>query len=216
MLSLPKSTEFNKRIPKQKFYEKLPVTPAIRNAFREQIKIIYWRNKLATSTLNLASGKQVVEIEVFELRLNSREFDENVLRLIDREIPYHILFLLEYNGKYRAAISYKEAVTSGKTGFKIERYYYTNWMAENELSLRLEGLTTDAIYENLIQQIAGNTLDHEENSTLKERINRQKRREEIEKQIATLEAKIRKERQPKKKFELVSELKQLQNNARTE
>ena len=84
MLGLPKSTEFNKRIPKQKFYENLSVTPAIKTAFTEQIKIIYWRNKLAATTLNLASGKQVTEIEVFEIRLTSPDLDENILRLIDR------------------------------------------------------------------------------------------------------------------------------------
>ena len=95
MLGLPKSTEFNKRIPKQKFYENIAVTPAMKKAFVEQIKIIYWRNKIATTTLNLAAGEQVTEIEVFEVRLSAPKLDESVLRQIDREIPYHILFLLE-------------------------------------------------------------------------------------------------------------------------
>lgn len=71
MLGLPKSTEFNKRIPKQKFYENIAVTPAMKKAFVEQIKIIYWRNKIATTTLNLAAGEQVTEIEVFEVRLSA-------------------------------------------------------------------------------------------------------------------------------------------------
>lgn len=109
MLGLPKSTEFNKRIPKQKFYENLSVTPAMKTAFTEQIKIIYWRNKLAATTLNLAPGKMVTEIEVFEIRLTSPDLDEDILRLIDREIPYHILFLLEHDEKYQAAMGYKEA-----------------------------------------------------------------------------------------------------------
>ena len=56
MLGLPKSTEFNKRIPKQKFYENITVTPAMKKAFVEQIRIIYWRNKIAATTLNLAAG----------------------------------------------------------------------------------------------------------------------------------------------------------------
>ena len=59
MLDLPKSTEFNRRIPKQKFYENLTVTPAMKKIFTEQIKMIYWRNKLAASTLNIAAGEQV-------------------------------------------------------------------------------------------------------------------------------------------------------------
>ena len=212
-MGLPVSTEFNKRIPKQKFYENIAVTPAMKRAFVEQIRIIYWRNKIATTTLNLAAGEQVTEIEVFEVRLSAPELDESVLRQIDREIPYHILFLLEYEGKYRAVIGYKEAA-AGKTAFKVDRYYSTDWLDEDDLPVHLEGLTLDAVYENFVRQIAGDVLVEENGTTLKESIEQQKQREQLEKQIAALEAKIRKEKQPKKKFELVSELKQLQEDAR--
>ena len=157
MLGLPMTTEFNKRIPKQKFYENIAVTPVMKKAFVEQIKIIYWRNKIATTTLNLAAGEQVTEIEVFEVRLSAPELDESVLRQID--LPVH-----------------------------------------------LEGLTLDAVYENFVRQIAGEALAEENGTTLKESVEQQKQREQIEKQIATLEAKIRKEKQPKKKFELVQKL----------
>ena len=82
---LSKSTEFNKRIPRQKFYENLSLTPAIRKAFTEQIKMIYRRDKLSAATLNLAPGERVTEIELFELRLASSDLDENAFCLIDRE-----------------------------------------------------------------------------------------------------------------------------------
>lgn len=211
MLGLPVSTEFNKRIPKQKFYENIAVTPAMKRAFVEQIRIIYWRNKIATTTLNLAAGEQVTEIEVVEVRLSAPELDESVLRQIDREIPYHILFLLEYEGKYRAVIGYKEAA-AGKTAFKIDRYYSTDWLDEDDLPVHLEGLTLDAVYENFVRQIAGEALAEENGTTLKESVEQQKQREQIEKQIATLEAKIRKEKQPKKKFEFVQKLNELKDS----
>ena len=205
LLNFPKSTEFNKRIPKQKFYENIAVTPAMKRAFVEQIRIIYWRNKIATTTLNLAAGEQVTEIEVVEVRLSAPELDESVLRQIDREIPYHILFLLEYEGKYRAVIGYKEAAT-GKTAFKVDRYYSTDWLDEDDLPVHLDGLSLDAVYENFVRQIAGEVLADKNGTTLKESVEQQKQREQIEKQTATLEAKIRKEKQPKKKFELVQKL----------
>lgn len=211
MLNFPQSTEFNKRIPKQKFYENIAVTPAMKKAFVEQIKIIYWRNKIAATTLNLAAGEQVTEIEVFEVRLSAPKLDESVLRQIDREIPYHILFLLEYEGKYRAVIGYKEAA-AGKTAFKVDRYYSTGWLDEDDLPVHLEGLTLDAVYENFVRQIAGEALAEENGTTLKESVEQQKQREQIEKQIATLEAKIRKEKQPKKKFEFVQKLNELKDS----
>ena len=209
MLGLPKSTEFNKRIPKQKFYENIAVTPVIKKAFVEQIRIIYWRNKIAATTLNLAAGEQVTEIEVFEVRLAALELDESVLRQIDREIPYHILFLLEYEDKYRAVIGYKEAA-AGKTSFKVDRYYYTDWLDADELPVHLNGLSLDVVYENFVRQIAGTALGSDKSATLKESVEYQKQREQLEKQIAALEAKIRKEKQPKKKFELVQHVKELQ------
>lgn len=205
MLNLPNSTEFNKRIPKQKFYDNLSVTPALKKAFTDQIKVIYWRNKIAPTTVNLAASDSVTEIEVFEIRLNTPDLDESVLRQIDREIPYHILFLLEYEGKYRAVIGYKEAAT-GKTAFKVDRYYSTDWLDEDDLPVHLDGLSLDAVYENFVRQIAGEVLADKNGTTLKESVEQQKQREQIEKQIATSEAKIRKEKQPKKKFELVQKL----------
>lgn len=53
MLGFPPSTEFNKRIPKQKFYENAAVPAAVKRLFADRLRCIYWRNKLAVSTLNL-------------------------------------------------------------------------------------------------------------------------------------------------------------------
>lgn len=208
MFTLPKSTEFNKCIPKQKFYSNLSVTPTIKKAFTNQIKVIYWRNKIAPTTVNLAASDSVTEIEVFEIQLNIPKLDESVLRQIDREIPYHILFLLEYEGKYRAVIGYKEAA-AGKTAFKVDRYYSTDWLDEDDLPVHLEGLTLDAVYENFVRQIAGDVLGTGESASLKDSVEQQKQREQLEKQIAALEAKIRKEKQPRKKFEMVQELQKI-------
>lgn len=208
MFTLPKSTEFNKCIPKQKFYSNLSVTPTIKKAFTNQIKVIYWRNKIAPTTVNLAASDSVTEIEVFEIQLNIPKLDESVLRQIDREIPYHILFLPEYEGKYRAVIGYKEAA-AGKTAFKVDRYYSTDWLDEDDLPVHLEGLTLDAVYENFVRQIAGDAIGTGESASLKDSVEQQKQREQLEKQIAALEAKIRKEKQPRKKFEMVQELQKI-------
>ena len=40
MIGLPKTTEFNKRIPKQKFYEKINISPADVFAANAQAKIL--------------------------------------------------------------------------------------------------------------------------------------------------------------------------------
>lgn len=211
MIGLPKSTEFNRRIPKQKFYENISVSPTLKRVFIEQIKVIYWRNKVTATTMNLAAGETVTELEVFEVKLNGQQLDESVLRQIDKEIPYHILFLLEYDGKYQAWTAYKEAAASGSNAFKVGTYYHTDWLPETELPLKVEGLSVDKVYENFVRQIAGDALRSEEGKTesLKESVERDNRRQELEKQIAALQTKVRKEKQLNKQVQLNAELKKL-------
>ncbi|MCI8918839.1 MAG: DUF4391 domain-containing protein [Eubacterium sp.] len=210
MIGLPKSTEFNKRIPKQSFYENLDVSPTMKKFFIDQIKVVYWRNKIAPTTINLAAGNNVTELQVFEIRLNGNEVDESVLTLIDKNIPYHILFVLSYNGKYKAVIGYKEAARSGSTAFKVNRYYYTEWMAEHDLPLHLEGLDIDSVYENYVRQIAGDTLqDSQSGESLKETVERDNRIRDLKKQITALQAKIRKEKQLNVQMQMNSQLKKL-------
>jgi hypothetical protein len=210
MIGLPKTTEFNKRIPKQKFYENMDISPVLKKVFVEQVKIIYWRNKIAASTTNLAAGSHVRELEVFEVRLNSSVLDDSLLRQIDKEIPYHILFLLEYDGKYQAWIGYKEAASSGNKAFKVNGYYHTEWLVEDELPLKLEGLSVDAVYENFIRQIAGDKLKTESaGESLKESVARDQQKQHLQKQITTLQAKIRKEKQLNKQMQMNTELKKL-------
>lgn len=211
MIGLPKSTEFNRRIPKQKFYENISVSPTLKRVFIDQIKVIYWRNKVAATTMNLATGDTVTELEVFEVKLNGQQLDESVLRQIDKEIPYHILFLLEYEGKYQAWTAYKEAAASGTNAFKVGTYYHTDWLPEDELPLKVEGLSVDKVYENFVRQIAGEALRSETGKTesLKESVERDNRRQELEKQAAALQTKVRKEKQLNKQVQLNAELKKL-------
>ncbi|WP_288842522.1 DUF4391 domain-containing protein [uncultured Megasphaera sp.] len=211
MIGLPKSTEFNRRIPKQKFYENISVSPTLKRVFIEQIKVIYWRNKVTATTMNLAAGETVTELEVFEVKLNGQQLDESVLRQIDKEIPYHILFLLEYDGKYQAWTAYKEAAAFGSNAFRVGTYYHTDWLPETELPLKVEGLSVDKVYENFVRQIAGDALRSEEGKTesLKESVERDNRRQELEKQIAALQTKVRREKQLNKQVQLNAELKKL-------
>lgn len=209
MLGLPQSTEFNKRIPKQKFYEHITVSPALKKSFVDQIRMIYWRNKVAATTVNLAPGTIVDEVEVFEIKLNSASLDEAVLRQIDREISYHIIFLLEYEGKLQAWTAYKEKTPTANAAFKVGKYYHTEWMTEAELPIRIDGLNLDAVYENFVRQIAGDALKADSGESLKVSVERDEKKKQLEKQIAVLENKMRREKQLNRQMEMNAELKKL-------
>ena len=55
-------------------------------------------------------------------------------------------------------IGYKEASASGTAAFKVNKYYHTEWLEEDDLPVKLEGLDIDAVYENFVKQIAGDKL----------------------------------------------------------
>jgi len=208
-LEFPKSTEFNKRISKQRFYDNLSVTSELKQLFVQQILTIYWRNKIAPSTVNIEAGKEVVEIEIFQLKLNQQNLDLKVLELIDKGIPYHILFLLEYNGLFQACIGYKEIDNTQSNSFKMHNYYQTNWLTIEQLNLQIEGLNTDSVYTNFIRQIAGEYLSIKTSENIKEAIIRDEKQKKLLKQIGKIEAKINKEPQFNRQIKLNEELKKL-------
>lgn len=163
---------------------------------------------MTSTTLNIDKGKSVLEIEVIEIKLNSKNLDKMVLSKIDKCIPYHILFLLEYEGMYQAFISYKE-IENEK--IKVNKYYHTQWLEKENLPCKIEGLNMDSVYENFIRQIAGAELNvgSEEKNNLKEDIEQAEEKKQLEKQISALQAKIRKTKQFNRKVELNNELKKL-------
>jgi len=209
MINLPDSTLFNKRIPKQKFYNHLKVSPALERQFVKEIENIVWLHKLSPETLNIEKGESVSEIEVIEIRLKTGTIGKNLVVLIDREIPYHLMFLMTYQNKGQLWISYKEASKSRNNKFRVEHYFQTEWVDVCELSLSLTGLTLDAVYENFLKQIAGDQLKLSETTELKTAVELTKEINYLETQIEQIENKIKKEIQYNRQVKLHSKLRQL-------
>lgn len=211
MLELPKSTEYGKRIPKQKFYEHMAISPQLKRIFVEQVKAIQWRNKLATSTLNVGAGRVVTEIEVIEIVLTHPQLDESLLRHLDMTIPYHIVFLLSYEEKYQVWTAYKEVAQVGTKEFKVQAYYHTAWLESEDIPLRIVGLNLDKVYENFVRQIGRDRLQASDaGESLSESVEKDERRKTLTKQIDVLQKKIRKEKQLKLQMEMRQEVKWLQ------
>ena len=207
MFGLPENTSFGKLVPKNKFYEKLNIDKKLERSFIDQIASIRWLHKLSVDTLNVEKGSIVEEVEVFLIKLKTSELDLNVLRQMDRQLHYHLIFILEYEEQYQIWTGYKEESTN--TAFKVGNYYHTDWVTEESFSLRIDGLNMDTVYENLVRQIAGDTLTQENSESLKETVERQAAREKLEKDIEKLRAKVRKEKQFNRQVELNKQLKAL-------
>ena len=211
MLNLPKSTEFDRRIPKQKFYEHLDISPEVKRLFIEQLKLITWANKLSAQTMNMAPGEDVAEIEVFHLRLQGQELDSRVLELMDKQIPYHILFLLERpDGMAQLWVTYKETAQTGDNAFRLRQSYHTDWMPMADLSIPLTALNMDGLYEGIVRSIAGNAIAAPQTESLNEAVEQTLEREKRQRQIEQLRAKMKKEKQLERQMEIRREIMRLE------
>ena len=83
-------------------------------------------------------------------------------------------------------------------------------MDEDDLPVKLEGLDIDIVYENFVRQIAGDKLQvTEAGESLKDSVARDEKIQALKKQIETLQAKIRKEKQLNRQMLMNNELKKL-------
>lgn len=195
MLGLPRSTEVNRRVPKEKLYANGTLSASIRDIMKDQVESIIWRNKLADGTIGVAAGEEVKEIQVFEVSLRQKALDRRILTAIAKAITYKILFVASFSGEAQAWME-----VSGM-------FYATEWFSLDGFTLKLEGLNLDAVYESLARQIAGSCLDAE--GDLAAAVDRDQRRQRLERDIALLEKKVLREIQFKRQVESNTELKRL-------
>ena len=211
MIVFPKSTLVGKPVPKTAFYRNLEVNSKMKQRFVDSVESITWTAKLAPSTLSVADGKTVHEITVFRMVLKKEEVPSDVLTLIDKQMPRHTLFLLQHDDDFCLLVNYKEWHDAANTRFDIVKTFQTGWTSADKLSLSLDGQDMDAVYSAIVKQVAGADIT----SVAKDihtAVAQTKEQEALRQKIAALKAKIAKERQPKKKFELHQQLVKLKEN----
>lgn len=215
MLNFPKSTVYGKKIPKEKFYAKLDISSVMKRCFVEEIDQIVWQNKLATSTLNVARGVNVIEIDVLEVSLKKKECTYSVFEFLDKNLPNHTVFLITFANEGQLLINYKEAIENRVGKHKITANYKTDWMHLNQVKLSIEGLNLDKVYENFVAQIADSKLVIEAHTDIKQAILESQEKDKLQKEIIVLESRIRTEKQFNIQLKISNIIKELKSKIRT-
>jgi hypothetical protein len=192
MLGLPKSTELNKLLPKKAIYAKFQMNTAQKERFDGEISRISIVGELSPATTGLAAGGTVGSIFVLLVALKHPDFQANTIAQISKLIDQNMLLILEHEGRRKLAIYHTKLIQ-------------TDWMPD--CTVTLKGLDLDAVWENLIVQLGGITI--EQGNTLDQQIVADEKRAKLEKEIARLEKLARAEKQPKKKFDLVQQINKL-------
>ncbi len=203
MLGLPQSTEVNKFVAKQKFFDRADLSPAVRQAFTDDIEKIVWANKIAPKTMNVSAGGDIEELEVFHIKLRTDRFNEKILEAIDKAVPYYILFVLEYDGKFKLCLGYKEKAANNKTN--IVRYFSGGWQRDTVLVLK--GNTLNGIYEAFLSQLSDNLIDTASGRDVKAEVGKAVEIQKLEKQIEKLTKRMAAEKQFNRQCEIFDQIK---------
>ena len=102
----PRAAAFGRMIPKTKIYEHARANSGLKDLFVREVDQIVWTHKLAPETVNLAVTKRVAEIQVFRITARTAALDCEVLRAIDKAIPFPLIFEVAHGGRVRMAADY--------------------------------------------------------------------------------------------------------------
>lgn len=194
-------------VAKKKFYAQPHVTAAVQERFVAEVERITWAYKLAESTLNLPGDDAVPEIEVFVLDAKGEDISDVVLAAIDRAIPKPLLFEIarsvEPAGVRLAAAPKQIGHGAGKFG----SYTRGDWhAADAERHPLPPAITLAGLYTALLASVTGLLArPGEDVDGMAARLDAGRR---LEREIATLERKLRTEPQLNRKIELRKQIKE--------
>jgi hypothetical protein len=212
MFQYPERTRKDRILPKSKVYGNAQPSNAVRRHFVSQVEQIVWRNVLISETVNLPSRDGIEGIQVFEIALKAGELKEDVLRSLDRAIPWRLLFELTFNGQVRFAAAYKRP-SEGSSGVPVlESYFHTPWQPTDAARLELPvALDLASLYEQMLlrhMQASPLAIATHAGETLAAAIERGKAIRGYGREIRRLEAALRRESQFNRKVEINARLRQ--------
>lgn len=194
MLGLPKATEMSKQLPKKAIYTKFQMNTAAKAKIDADISRITIVNEIAPNKVNIPAGEDVKSFFVLLVSLKKKKYDEKTIATLSKLIPQNILFVLEYENESRLAIYHTKVMQ-------------TEWKPTENQQIELHGLNLDTVWENIVKSLEFGVWNEE--LSLDENLALHEQQEKLQKQITKLEKQARAEKQPKKKFEIVQQLKKL-------
>ena len=207
----PEAAKFGRRVPKAKFYEHGTVSTAVREKFIAEVQRITWAYKLAEATINLPGTSAVPEVQVFTIDTKTDDVSEAVLGAIDKAIPFPIIFeIARQRGEQPEARTVAAHTQLGTGAPKLSTYYSTGWQPVDMSRQALPAaITLPALYEALLQSLT--PLSARPGEDMSDVADRLATVGKLEREVASLERKLRTEPQLNRKVELRRTLKTKQH-----
>ena len=207
-LNFPTSTIVAKNVPKNAFYKRAKAqrTTALRTFLTEAFESILWLYKLHPSTLNIADGQQVHEIDVFYCKMSTTHIDERLLSELDMLLPRHTLYIMDRDGRTDLMMFPKTINAQGHIVQNGKMEAWTN-VDLSATPLTVTGHDMDMLYGDFLGKLSHlNTRTEAEYAKAAEQRQQQ---EQQKRQYTALQKKIKNEKQFSRQLEKIRELKAL-------
>lgn len=173
------------------------MTPSQRESLDADIARIDIVAVISPATLPaLSEGTEVKGVYVLAVQMKRREYDSKNIVLLTKLIPQKMVFALQFSEQTRFAAYHTRLITS-------------DWQPDESAILPVSGLNLDMVWENMVKHIG--QIEVESGNTLAEQIAADDQRNKLLSQIASLEKKMAKEKQPRRKREYFDEINKLKS-----
>lgn len=142
---LPSKAKVGRVVPKNAFDEYTNTKQ--KKLFTDYIQRITWTHKLSADTVNL-DAKEIQEIQVFKIELKQKSDIHKILEIINRSIPYHIVFWVEYDQEAYISTASKHPHPTNDDISVIDWTFTSDWFTKKEkiFSFNLKG-GLDAVFK---------------------------------------------------------------------
>ena len=195
MFGLPKTTEINKQLPKKAIFEKFKPNAADRKLFDEQINRLSIVAEISPQTVSIAADEEVAAIYIILVLMKTANCDKKNIILLSKLINQNMLFALQYENTVNFA------------AYRADRVIMSDSRSMDDWELKLKGLSLSSSWDALIADTC--ELEPVDGKSLDEMIIQNENIKKLEKKIVLLEKKAMNERQPRRKWDLAQEIKQL-------
>lgn len=204
--NLPIRTKVGRIVPKNAFDDYIKTK--LKKQFTDDIQRITWTHKLSRETLNL-EGKDIKEIQVFKIELKEYTEIPKILEIINKSIPYHIVFWVEFNNQAYISTAAKHPHPTNDDISVIDWTFTSDWFStnDNKYSFNLTN-NLETVFKDLCVQLTGKTdLSKKSMSLILEN---QQETNRLENEINKLKSAISSSKQFNIKVELNMKLKKVE------
>jgi hypothetical protein len=205
----PAKTVLGRVVAKQRILAHVRATTKLRERLRDDVAQITWHAKLAHNTINLPGTNDVPELQVFVITLKGEDLHRDVLRAIDRAIPFPILFELHSTHGTRVTAAYKRPSQADPSKWVLDDHYASSdWLpAETPRQPLPTAIDLKQLYQQLLRSLLPAPARRGE--ALPDQLERLRALEALRKDAATLAKRLRNEKQFNRKVEINAKLRSI-------